>query len=73
MVKRKKITFSKIKKALHRPGSFTVQPRFLIGVQHAPLRLFIGLFSELFNFELVRVIEEDQEISQRFFVNLSSP
>ncbi|KAK2395185.1 hypothetical protein QL285_056942 [Trifolium repens] len=42
--------------------SSTVQPRFLIGVQHAPSRLFIGgLFSELFDFELVRVIEEDQE------------
>ncbi|WJX74396.1 hypothetical protein P8452_58052 [Trifolium repens] len=51
-------------KALHRSRSSTVQPRFLIGVQHAPLRLFIGLFSELFDFELVRVIE-DQEISKR--------
>ncbi|WJX93124.1 hypothetical protein P8452_74690 [Trifolium repens] len=57
--------FLRKQKALHRPRSFTVQPRFLIGVQHAPLRLFIGLFSKLFNFELVQVIEEDQEISQR--------
>ncbi|WJX42838.1 hypothetical protein P8452_30022 [Trifolium repens] len=38
-----------------------LQPRFLIGVPHAPLRLFIGLFFELFDFELVRVVEEDQE------------
>ncbi|KAK2366249.1 hypothetical protein QL285_079653 [Trifolium repens] len=40
--------------------SSTVQPRYLIGVQHAPQSIG-GLFSELFDFELVRVIEEDQE------------
>ncbi|KAK2373714.1 hypothetical protein QL285_074729 [Trifolium repens] len=31
--------------------SSTVQPRFLIGVQHAPSRLFIGLFSVICEFD----------------------
>ncbi|WJX29861.1 hypothetical protein P8452_18460 [Trifolium repens] len=45
--------------------SSTVQPRYLIGVQHAPQSIG-GLFSELFDFELVRVIEEDQEVTLLF-------